>query len=118
MSSASKPPISRNTSAVAPYMMPIFLWSTVVTHERQPVVEVGRAKTPAGRSLGSPSPEGRASGRASVSAMECSGDGEGRSDRRRHRLVQRLEEGDQLVDLRLGETEVGHAASALGVHRL
>ena len=25
MSRASKPPISRNTSAVAPYMMPIFL---------------------------------------------------------------------------------------------
>src|SRR6478735_1055631 len=106
MSSASKPPISRNTSAVAPYMMPIFLWSTVVTHGRQPVLAVGRAKTPAGRSLGSPSPVGRASGRASVSAMECSGDGEGRSDRRPH-LVQRLEEGDQLVDLSLGETEVG-----------
>jgi hypothetical protein len=33
----------------APYMMPIFLWSTVVTQLRQPVDPVGRAKTPMGR---------------------------------------------------------------------
>ena len=38
----------KKNSAVAPYMMPIFLWSTVVTHERQPVVALGRLNTPAG----------------------------------------------------------------------
>jgi hypothetical protein len=27
-------------------MIPIFLWSTVNTHERQPVVETGRLSTP------------------------------------------------------------------------
>ena len=48
ISRASKPPNIKKNSAVAPYMMPIFLWSTVVTQERQPVVAVGREKTPAG----------------------------------------------------------------------
>jgi hypothetical protein len=32
--------------AVAAYMMPSFLWSTVNTHERQPVVETGRLSKP------------------------------------------------------------------------
>ena len=34
--------------ATTPYMMPIFLWSTVVNHDFQPWVEVGRANTPKG----------------------------------------------------------------------
>ena len=29
-------------------MMPIFLWSTVLTHARHPVLARGRAKTPRG----------------------------------------------------------------------
>jgi hypothetical protein len=32
--------------AVAPYMMPSFLWSTVKTHERQPLELTGRRNTP------------------------------------------------------------------------
>ena len=32
--------------AVAPYMMPIFLWSIVNTHDFQPVVSTGRRNTP------------------------------------------------------------------------
>jgi hypothetical protein len=31
---------------VTPYMMPIFLWSTVNSHERQPVEATGRRNTP------------------------------------------------------------------------
>ena len=34
--------------AAAPYMMPIFLWSTVVNQERGPVSAVGRVNTPVG----------------------------------------------------------------------
>ena len=45
------PPNRKKNSAAAPYMMPIFLWSTVVTQLRQPVVSPGRAKTPMGRSF-------------------------------------------------------------------
>jgi hypothetical protein len=32
--------------AVTPYIMPIFLWSTVNTHDFQPVVETGRRNAP------------------------------------------------------------------------
>jgi hypothetical protein len=60
----------KNTMAAAPYMTPSFLWSTVVTHERQPVVVVGREKTPmgeGGRSVDGPSGRARGPG-ASVLA--------------------------------------------------
>ncbi len=45
MSSASIPPTSRKTMAVTPYMIPIFLWSTVVNQLQKPVVARGRRKT-------------------------------------------------------------------------
>ena len=40
------PPTTKNVIAATPYMMPSFLWSTVKTHDRQPVVETGRRNTP------------------------------------------------------------------------
>ena len=46
MSSASMPPTRKKNIAATPYMMPSFLWSTVNTHDRQPVVLTGRWKTP------------------------------------------------------------------------
>ena len=46
MSSASTPPMRKNTSADAPYMMPTFLWSTPNSHAFQPPATSGRAKTP------------------------------------------------------------------------
>ena len=46
ISSASTPPTRKKNIAVTPYMMPIFLWSIVNTHERQPVVWTGRRNTP------------------------------------------------------------------------
>ena len=42
ISSASMPPTRKKNSAVTPYMMPSFLWSTVNTHDLQPVVVTGR----------------------------------------------------------------------------
>ena len=32
--------------ALTPYMIPIFLWSTVNIHDRQPVDDTGRRNTP------------------------------------------------------------------------
>src|SRR5262249_53469780 len=46
MSKDSLPPVLKNTSAVTPYMIPMRLWSTVNTHDRQPVVATGRRNTP------------------------------------------------------------------------
>src|SRR6478609_3268885 len=104
MRRASMPPIMKKNSAAAPYMMPIFLWSTVVTQLRQPVVdEDGRAKTPPGR-LCTASPAPRARG-PSMAVMTCSF------------LLQGDEEGDQVVDLVFGQVEVVHAA-ALGARCL
>ncbi len=40
------PPMMKNTKAVTPYMIPIRLWSTVNSHERQPVLATGRRNTP------------------------------------------------------------------------
>src|SRR5918993_5687454 len=37
ISSASTPPRMKKTKVVTRYMIPIFLWSVVRTHERQPV---------------------------------------------------------------------------------
>ena len=36
----------KKKNATAPYMMPSFLWSTVNTHDFQPVVLTGRLNTP------------------------------------------------------------------------
>src|SRR5687767_11914230 len=105
MTSASIPPITRKTSAEAPYMTPIFLWSTVVTQDRHPVVARGRANTPSGLRATVP-PEGSA--RAS----------EGRSTIAMGQLLQRLEVGDEGIDLLVGEVQVRHAAGPLGVHGL
>src|SRR5688572_68341 len=99
------PPITRNTSAEAPYMIPIFLWSTVLIHERQPVVARGRANTPRALcALGAPEGSARVSEGRSTIAME--------------RLLQRLQVGDEQVDLLIGEIQVGHAALLAGRHRL
>ena len=46
ISSASRPPTRKKNIAATPYMMPSFLWSTVNTHDRQPVVLTGRRNTP------------------------------------------------------------------------
>ena len=40
------PPTTKKNSAVAPYMIPIFLWSIVNSHDFHPVVATGRRKTP------------------------------------------------------------------------
>ena len=46
MASASRPPTRKKNSAVAPYIRPSFLWSTVKSHDRQPVLLTGRPKMP------------------------------------------------------------------------
>ena len=61
MARASAPPIAKKNSDAAPYMMPIFLWSTVLTHARQPVLARGRVKTPSGVCVTAPAPLGSAS---------------------------------------------------------
>ena len=43
------PPTTKKTIAATPYMMPIFLWSTVNSHDRQPVAATGRRNTPRAR---------------------------------------------------------------------
>src|SRR5699024_11306030 len=96
------PPTTKNRSAAAPYMMPMRLWSTVVTQLRHPVVSLARVKTPRGF-RGAPFPELRASW-ASVEDMSSL-------------LLQRGEEGDQVVDLVFGQVEVRHT-TALGTHCL
>ena len=67
---ASMPPITKNTSAEAPYMMPIFLWSTVLTHERHPVRVRGRVNTPSALcAVGAPDGSARVSEGRSTIAM-------------------------------------------------
>ena len=39
------PPTTKKSSAALPYMMPIFLWSTVVNQLQKPVVDFGRRST-------------------------------------------------------------------------
>ncbi len=45
MRSASAPPTRKKKKAVMKYMMPIFLWSTVVSQLHLPVSAVGRRNT-------------------------------------------------------------------------
>ena len=42
INSASMPPTMKKTNAVAPYISPIFLWSTVVNQLQKPVSADGR----------------------------------------------------------------------------
>ncbi len=46
INTASRPPTMKKNSAVAPYMRPSFLWSTVNSHDFQPVVATGRRNAP------------------------------------------------------------------------
>ena len=46
IASASMPPTTKKTMALTPYMIPIFLWSTVNSHDRHPVDDTGRRNTP------------------------------------------------------------------------
>src|SRR5690349_23969907 len=46
INSASHPPITKNRNDDRPYMIPIFLWSTVVNQLQKPVVAIGRRRIP------------------------------------------------------------------------
>ena len=46
MNSASIPPTRKKNIAVVPYMIAIFLWSTVVNQLHGPVVARGRSRMP------------------------------------------------------------------------
>ena len=102
--------------AAAPYMMPIFLWSTVVSHLRQQRLgaRAGRS-TPSGSKSDVSPPDGSARGPDGVGSVRAmgelrdSGDGSrgGAGAEGDHLSVSKV--GDQLVDLGLGEAEVGHA---------
>ena len=46
MSTASSPPTMKKNSAAAEYMIPSFLWSTVNSHDFQPVDATGRLSAP------------------------------------------------------------------------
>src|SRR4029453_333965 len=115
MKRASTPPMKKKNIAAPPYMTPMRLWSTVVSQLFQPDVDCGRVKPPIGRAVVvAPVVSSRgAVGRSTIAIRVSSS-------------VQRLEEGNQLVDLLLLQTEVGHATdlalAALGqrrrVHRL
>src|SRR5688572_22238210 len=95
---ASMPPTKKKIKAVAPYRMPIRLWSTVVTHDRQPVVGFGRVSTPSGwLARPVPGPAGRASGSRSTMAMDWLPS-----------LLQGGEVGDEVVDLVFGQRQLGH----------
>src|SRR5262245_47548624 len=113
MASASRPPTMKKNSAVAAYMMPSFLWSTVNSHDFHPVVSTGRRNTPyVVDGVATAGTSARSVGR-SISAMV--------------RSLPLQEVCDQLVDLVLGQPQVGHAAEltvgrlqfvGVGVHRL
>src|SRR5690606_12168014 len=94
----------KNTMAATPYMMPMRLWSTVVIQLFQPVVAVGLVNTPSGRCT-LVVPGGRAGGEGAWCSTIAMVGGS--------YLVERLEEGDQLVDLLLGQVEVRHPPDLL-----
>src|SRR5262245_8253950 len=97
MRRASNPPMAKKNIAAAPYMMPMRLWSTVVSQLFQPGVACGRVMPPRGRMVvGPPVVSSRG---ACCSTIAITGE----------LLVHRLEEIDELVDLFLGQVEVGHA---------
>ncbi len=88
------PPMMKNTKAVTPYMIPIRLWSTVNSHERQPVVATGRRKTPSevvGVTAGTVGPTGAGTvgvGRSMIAIARCG--------RRRRWSARRAEPGAHL----------------------
>ena len=75
--------MTKKTSAAAPYMMPIFLWSTVVTQLASPWCSSGGGRRPSARGHG-------------LARSEL-------QDRlfqiNRHPLLQRLQVGHERVDL-------------------
>ena len=50
ISRASSPPTMKKTNATTPYIIPIFLWSTVVNQLQKPVSDDGRRDASARRS--------------------------------------------------------------------
>src|SRR5262245_30365401 len=98
MRSASTPPIRKKNSAAAPYMIPIFLWSIVLTQLRHPVLVRGRVKSPSGFATVD-SPGGRARGPLS---------GVVRASWRR--LIQGAPVADEQIDLVVGQLQVRHPA--------
>src|SRR6188768_3084797 len=91
--SASKPPTRKKNMAVAPYMIPSFLWSTVNTQDFQPVLWTGRRNTPyVVDGVATAGTIARWVGR-SISAML--------------RSLPLQEISNQLVDLVLGQTKIG-----------
>src|SRR3954463_16111413 len=118
MRSASMPPMRKNMIAAAPYITPTRLWSTDVIQLRQPFDCPGRANTPSACAGVRVPPDGRASGPvesgASMMAMFSSSS---RHVRARWVGPERGQIGDQLVDLRVAELEVGHAAALVRRHR-
>src|SRR5690606_16662939 len=113
------PPRMKKNSDAAPYMMPMRLWSTVVNQLFQPVVDFGRVKTPMGARSTAPLPDPSASGCSTVvsgpysrSCVQRSsfdlGCGDDCVGRLRSEGDQEL---DEVVDLVLGQVEVGHATT-------
>src|SRR3954470_8421399 len=101
---ASTPPMMKKAKALTPYRMPIFLWSIVVNHDANPVTARGRRNS-----------------------TDCSGGGGGSSTTGGSRTVaitrlrgmswrslQRIQVGDEAVDLILRKVQVGHDRSGLG----
>src|SRR4051812_8877934 len=84
--------------------MPIFLWSTVVSHDRQPDSPDGRVNAPSGlRTIVSSPAVSSRTGRSSVRAMRVQS------------LLQRLEEGVEAVDLVLAELADDHERAGLAL---
>src|SRR5690606_24504149 len=112
ISSASDPPTSRKKKAATPYMMPIFLWSTVNSHDFQPWVAVGRANTPKGLDTVAVPLPSSSGGWSSTSAMSSP------SGPSPAGLLEGHQVGDELIDLGLRELHVRHALVVLGAHGL
>src|SRR5713226_2646328 len=102
MSSASRPPTMKKTSAVTPYRIPMRLWSTVVTQPHHPLVAVGRASRRRGRGAVpySPSPATEAIGSQPPPSLQA------------------FEIRDQRTDLVLCEPEARHVRARLDRRRI
>src|SRR5581483_4439321 len=103
--SASTPPAPKKASAVKKYMIPMRLWSVVVSQPTSPL------RSPQTRS--SRSTYCWPLGRMTVATTPAPGEG-GWSPS----LLQLLEVGRDRVHLRPGETQVGHAHTGLDVLRV
>src|SRR6476659_4022448 len=98
MNSASTPPTTKKNMAAAPYMIPIFLWSTVNSQLRQPVSLVGRWKMPSDCRCVT-----TAAGASSRGPVGCGRSMMAMSGSLFPRLLAGGQVGDQLLDLLLGE---------------